>query len=60
MYIVSEVPYNNITNYPKNGEKLYYVHMEGYPHIPVFGSFGSKEKAKRICRIYNKGKRKKK
>lgn len=57
MYVVSPVPYNKMTDYPK--EKLYYVHMEGYPHIPVFGSFGTKEKAKKICKMYNKGRRRK-
>lgn len=54
-YVVSPVPYNKITDYPRDGQKLYYVHMEGFPNIPVFGSFGSKEKANKICRIYNKG-----
>lgn len=59
MYVVSPVPYNKMTDYPKDGKQLYYVHMEGYPHIPVFGSFGTKEKAKKICKMYNKGRRRK-
>ena len=32
----------------------YYCHMRNYPYIPVLGSIGSKEKAQKVCRMYNK------
>ena len=35
------------------GETVYYVHMDGFPNIPVFGSIGTKAKANKICRQYN-------
>ena len=31
----------------------YYCHMDGYPHIPVFGSIGDKAKAKAYCNMMN-------
>lgn len=32
----------------------WYAHMEGYAYIPVFGSIGTKDHAKRIAAMYNK------
>lgn len=34
-------------------EGAWYCHMRGYAYIPVFGSIGDKEKARKICRIMN-------
>lgn len=51
-YVVDIVPPKYLEAEAK-GETVYYVHMDGFPHIPVFGSFGSKQKANKICRMYN-------
>ena len=50
-YVVSEVPSNMVSGCK---ERLYYCHMEGFPRVPVFGSIGSKAKAKKIADLYNK------
>lgn len=34
-------------------EEIYYCHMEGFPHIPVFGSIGTKQQAERFRKMYN-------
>lgn len=51
VYVVDEVPSDKKeVGSPKH---LYYVHKEGYPYIPVFGSIGTKQKAVIICKQYN-------
>ena len=32
----------------------WYCHKRGYPYIPVFGSIGSKAKARRVCDMMNR------
>lgn len=44
-YIISECP---------KDPGVWYCHMRGYPYIPVFGSIGSKQKAKAVCDMYNR------
>lgn len=51
-YVVDIVPSKYLTPEAK-GETVYYVHMDGFPNIPVFGSIGCKSKANKICRQYN-------
>ena len=51
-YVVDIVPPKYLTSEAK-GETVYYVHMDGFPNIPVFGSIGCKSKANKICRQYN-------
>ena len=51
-YVVDIVPQKHLTSESK-GETVYYVHMDGFPNIPVFGSIGTKAKANKICRQYN-------
>ena len=41
----------------KTGKVFYYCHKKGYEYIPVFGSIGSKEKARDICKLMNGGKK---
>ena len=36
------------------GKEIWYVHHKGFSYIPVFGSFGTKAEAQKICRMYNK------
>ena len=36
-----------------DGVKRWYVHMKGFPYIPVWGSIGTKQHAEKICRQYN-------
>ena len=35
---------------------VWYCHHRNYPYIPVFGSIGEKEKAQKVCDIYNRSK----
>ena len=51
-YVVDIVPQKNLSPESK-GETVYYVHMDGFPDVPVFGSIGPKAKANKICRQYN-------
>ena len=51
-YVVDIVPQKHLTPESK-GETVYYVHMDGFPDVPVFGSIGNKAKANKICRQYN-------
>lgn len=34
--------------------KCWYVHLEGFNYVPVFGSFGTKEHANKICKLMNR------
>lgn len=51
-YIVEEIPYKYRT--AETPKDTYYCHMVGYPHIPVFGSIGDKQKAMSVCKIMNR------
>ena len=51
-YIVEEVPSKYISGVHE--DKVYYCHLRNYPHIPVFGSIGSKQQANEICRMMNR------
>lgn len=53
-YIVEEIPSKYRT--AETPKDTYYCHMVGYPHIPVFGSIGDKQKAKKMCDIMNRNK----
>lgn len=46
--------------YDKYGQEFYYVHLENFPYIPVFGSIGDKRKADKIRKLYNQNKVEKK
>lgn len=35
-------------------EDMWYVHLEGFHYIPVFGSIGTKKHAKEVARIMNR------
>lgn len=35
----------------KSGD--WYCHQDGFPYIPVFGSIGSKAKAREYCKMMN-------
>lgn len=52
MYVVSECKdaFDNETGKPI---KCWYVHMKDFPHIPVWGSFGSKQHAISVCKTMN-------
>lgn len=56
-YVISEVPWDKLSpegkEARKNGECIYYCHMRDYPDIPVFGSFGTRKHAKKVCDTYN-------
>ena len=41
----------------KLGKQFWYCHLDGFSYIPVFGSIGSKEKAKKIAKIMNETKK---
>ena len=32
----------------------WYAHMRGYPHVPVFGSIGTKERATKVASLRNR------
>ena len=32
----------------------WYCHLQGYQYIPVFGSVGDKDKARKVCDMMNK------
>lgn len=48
-YVYERVP----PKYNECGKEMWYFHMRDFPNIPVFGSIGSKEKAKEVCKTMN-------
>lgn len=51
-YIAEPVPYKYRT--AETPKETWYVHLEGFYFIPVFGSVGTKKHAKEIARIMNR------
>ena len=51
-YTVSLLP-EKMKDPASKGKKLYYVHAEGYPNVPIFGSIGTNRHARTICDAYN-------
>ena len=47
-YVISK-DYDKVTH-----EEFYYCHMTGYQYVPVFGSIGTKQHAKKYCDMMNR------
>ena len=47
-YVISK-DYDKVTH-----EEFYYCHMAGYPYVPVFGSIGTKQHAKKYRDMMNR------
>lgn len=47
-YVVSRVP-----SAYSDAPDLWYCYLSGFPYVPVFGSIGDKETAKRVCKERN-------